>query len=104
MGLISLIVPVSARVNSNTVVFVSSSYGPIADSHLHMVNVPSSFSGECSQIGSIDLNEVPILRYPPGLEDLSVEQIKDERYMWMVTEFGTRMVFVTPLNDILPAR
>ena len=95
---------VSARIHNNTIVWVSSSYGPIADSHLHVVDVSSSFTGECSQLDSIDMNEVPILRYPPGLEDLSVEQINDERYMWMVTEFGTRMVFVTSLKDILPAR
>lgn len=93
---------VSARVGNNTIVWVSSSYGPIANSHLHVVNASSSFIGECPEMNGIVLDEVPILQFPPGLEDLHIEQTEDARYMWMTTEFGTRMVFATPLDRLLP--
>jgi len=90
----------SARVGNSTIVWVSSSYGPIADSHLHVVNTSSSFTGVCPEIDNIVLGEVPILRFPPGLEDLHIEQTEDCRYMWMATEFGTRRIFATPLDHL----
>ena len=95
---------VSARVDNNTIVWVSSSYGPIAESHLHVVNM-SSIASKCMQSHQTDyfaeLDQITIFRYPPGLEDLHIEQLSDERFMWMNTEFGTRMVFATALMDII---
>jgi len=92
---------VSASVANSTIVWVSSSYGPIADSHLHVVNASTSFTGECPYM-DIDLDRVPIFKFPPGLEDLHIETANDERYMWMVTEFGTRRVFATQVDNFLP--
>jgi hypothetical protein len=96
----------SARIGNDTILWVSSSYGPIADSHLHVINMTSTFTGEClrsQQLDDIvDMMKVTIFRYPPGLEDLHIEQFDGVRYMWMVTEFGTRTVFATSLVDILP--
>ena len=83
----------SATVGGSTVVWTSSSYGPIGDSHLHVVRAPPS--------STIDLvkEEVIIFRFPPGLEDLHIERwTAGDRYMWMVTEFGTRRVFATRLE------
>jgi hypothetical protein len=83
----------SATVGGSTVVWTSSSYGPIGDSHLHVVRAPPS--------STIDLvkEEVNIFRFPPGLEDLHIERwTAGDRYMWMVTEFGTRRVFATRLE------
>ncbi|KAL7541002.1 hypothetical protein ACHAXR_010545 [Thalassiosira sp. AJA248-18] len=94
---------VSARVGNNTLVWVSSSYGPIGDSHLHLVNASSSECPQMSLDGSV-LDEVAVLRYPPGLEDLHIERMKEMRYMWMTIEFGTRRVFATPLDNLLPLR
>ena len=92
---------VSAKVDNATIVWVSSSYGPIADSHLHVVHAMPSFTGECPVIDDIVLDEVPIFRFPPGLEDLHIEQTEGKRFMWTVTEFGTRMVFATALEKLL---
>ena len=93
---------VSASVGNGTIIWISSSYGPIADSHLHVVNASSSFIEECPQIVDIALDEIPIFQYPPGLEDLHIEQTSNARLMWMITEFGTRRVFATQLDDLLP--
>ena len=94
---------VSARVGNDTIVWVSSSYGPIAESHLHVVNM-SAFASKCIESQSTNsfsvLDQVTIYRYPPGLEDLHIEQLNDDRFMWMNTEFGTRMVFAASLLDI----
>ena len=92
---------VSASVGNGTIIWISSSYGPIADSHLHVVNASSSFIGECPQM-DFALDEIPIFQFPPGLEDLHIEQTTNERLMWMVTEFGTRRVFATHLDALLP--
>lgn len=89
---------VSARVDNSTIVWVSSSYGPIADSHLHVVRAPTSFNGECP---GVNLDEVSIFQFPPGLEDLHIEETEVRRYMWMATEFGTRMVLSTPIQNLL---
>jgi len=86
--------------SSKFILWIVSSYGPYADSHLHIVSgfdplscTDHSFAGE--------LSDMKTLHYPPGLEDLHIEENnKDERYMWMVTEFGTRMVFSTSLETL----
>ena len=95
----------SLKFNNRTLIFISSSYGPIADSHLHVVNMSSTFIDECSQsqhMNDFDLSKVRIYNYPPGLEDLHKEHLEEQGlYIWMVTEFGTRMVISTLLNDII---
>ena len=86
----------SATVGGSRFVWTSSSYGPIGDSHLHVVRAPPS--------STIDLvaEEVKVYRFPPGLEDLHIEpRTADDRYMWTVTEFGTRRVFATRLEYLL---
>lgn len=99
---------VSAEINGDMFVFVSSSYGPMANSHLHLINVSSSsslFTGDCSNDTQLDdsiieLSNVYTYLYPPGLEDLHIESLNSERFMWMNTEFGKRMVFSAQLEDI----
>ena len=90
----------SAIVNNVTRVWVSSSYGPIADSHLHVVDVAPNATLDC--LGASDIvhvvEDATIFRYPPGLEDLHIEQLSADRYMWMLTEFEPRMVFATSLS------
>lgn len=94
----------SARVDSDTIVWISSSYGPMADSHLHVVNM-TNFTGECPSKQSdddlVDLDGVTIYNFPPGLEDLHIELFEENRFMWMTTEFGTRMVFASSLSNLL---
>jgi len=83
----------SVTVSDATVVWISSSYG-----HLHAVCAP------LARPASVDLvkEEVNIFRFPPGLEDLHIERwTVGDRYMWMVTEFGTRRVFATRLEYLL---
>jgi hypothetical protein len=95
---------VSAIVGDFAVVWVSSCYGPIGDSHLHLVRSHILAGGGRSGGGAIDLvaDEVKIFRFPPGLEDLYIERrTADDRYMWMVTEFGTRRVLATRLEYLL---
>eukprot|EP00578_Thalassiosira_sp_NH16_P002906 CAMPEP_0181136592 /NCGR_PEP_ID=MMETSP1071-20121207/33257_1 /TAXON_ID=35127 /ORGANISM="Thalassiosira sp., Strain NH16" /LENGTH=338 /DNA_ID=CAMNT_0023223295 /DNA_START=385 /DNA_END=1402 /DNA_ORIENTATION=+ len=92
---------VSATVGNSTIVWVSSSYGAIAHSHLHIVNASTPFERGCLG-GDIVLDDVPVLRFPAGLEDLHIEESEDKRYIWMTTEFGTRVVFATQLVDLLP--
>jgi hypothetical protein len=93
----------SAIVNNVTRVWVSSSYGPIADSHLHVVDVAPNATLDC--LGASDIvhvvEDATIFRYPPGLEDLHIEQLSADRYMWMLTEFEPRLVFATTLSLIL---
>ncbi|KAL3823159.1 hypothetical protein ACHAXA_010415 [Cyclostephanos tholiformis] len=94
----------SAIVGNATVVWISSSYGPIGDSHLHVVRDPLVRGGHLPDC-AVDLvmEDVKIFRLPPGLEDLHIERrTGDNRYMWMVTEFGTRRVFATRLEYLLP--
>jgi hypothetical protein len=67
----------SATVGGSTVVWTSSSYGPIGDSHLHVVRAPPS--------STIDLvkEKVNVFRFPPGLEDLHIERwTAGYGYMW----------------------
>lgn len=90
----------SARVDDSRVIWVSSSYGPIAKSHLHVITAPASFTGQCPGIEA-NLEQVFILDFPPGLEDLHIEESKGGRGMWSLTEFGTRKVFVTPIQHLL---
>ena len=96
----------SVKINGDTFVFVSSSYGPIADSHLHVIHMSSSFPGnDCSNDTQLDdiveLRKVNVYSFPPGLEDLHIESSGVERYIWMNTEFGKRMVFSTHLDDVV---
>ena len=93
----------SATVDNATVIWVSSSYGPIGDSHLHVVRAPLVKGGHLPGDGmDLVLGDVKIFRFPPGLEDLHIERrTSDQRYMWMVTEFGTRRVFATRLEYLL---
>jgi hypothetical protein len=77
---------------------------PIGGSHLHLVRSPVLAGGGRPGGGAIDLvaDEVKIFRFPPGLEDLHIERrTADDRYMWMVTEFGTRRVLATRLLEYL---
>ena len=94
---------VSASIYNSTIIWVSSSYGPIANSHLHVVNASTSFTGDCP---NIDLNkdEVQIFQFPPGLEDLHIETAatNDDKNIWMITEFGARRVFKAQVNNFLP--
>ena len=93
----------SAFVNNATQVWVSSSYGSIAASHLHVVEISPNSTLEC--LGANDnvrVEDATLFRFPPGLEDLHIEQLSEaERYMWMLTEFEQRMVFATNLGLIL---
>ncbi|KAL7555098.1 hypothetical protein ACHAWF_018710 [Thalassiosira exigua] len=91
----------SAKVGTDTIIWVSSSYGPLGESHLHVVRASSAVNYECP-LNDIDLESVRILSFPPGLEDLHIEQTERGRYLWSVTEFGTRMVLSTPLENLLP--
>ena len=94
---------VSAKINNSTIIWISSSYGPIANSHLHVVNASTSFTGDCP---NIDLNkdEVQTFQFPPGLEDLHIETTatNDDKNIWMITEFGARRVFTAQVNNFLP--
>ncbi|KAL7431661.1 hypothetical protein ACHAXH_003598 [Discostella pseudostelligera] len=86
----------SAIVDNVTRVWVSSSYGAVADSHLHVVDISPSSTLDCLGAGDIlQVGDATILRFPPGLEDLHIEQSESDRYMWMLTEFEQRMVFAT---------
>jgi len=94
---------VSASINNSTIIWISSSYGPIANSHLHVVNASTSFTGDCPNI-DINKDEVQIFQFPPGLEDLHIETAatNDDKNIWMITEFGTRRVFTAQVNTFLP--
>ena len=91
----------SAKFDNASMIWTSSSYGPISNSHLHVVNVSSSFTpADCPKI---DMDNVTTYILPPGLEDLHIEQTQDgRRFMWMLTEFGKRRVFMSPLEHLLP--
>ena len=87
---------VSAQLSDNTTtLIVASSYGPYADSHLHIVN---NFDRLACKMPSDSVTE----HFPAGLEDLhiAVDPKSQSRFLWALTEFGTRMVFVTPLTAL----
>lgn len=89
----------SVNVGNGTILWVSSSYGPVAQSHLHVVQMPTD--GECPDIIEM-ISGMPIFRLPPGLEDLHIEQqIDGSHHLWMNTEFGTRMIFANKIDDLL---
>ena len=85
--------------NNGTTLIVSCSYGPYADSHLHIVRNFDRRSCKAAMGG------FKTLHYPAGLEDLHIEDdLKSNqplRRLWGLTEFGTRMVFVTELDALL---
>jgi hypothetical protein len=87
----------SAIVGNLTRIWVSSSYGPVGDSHLHVVRISPSSTLECR----LDVQDITTFHFPPGLEDLHIEHTHRERNMWMATEFGPRMVFSTKLRLLL---
>jgi hypothetical protein len=91
----------SARVGKNTVIWVSSSYGGVGSSHLHMITTNILDSSACPDVDLSSSNSVATHRFLPGLEDLHIEQTGNGRYLWSLTEFGTRMVFATAINDLL---
>ena len=88
---------VSVSTNDTTTLLVSSSYGPYADSHLHIVR---NFDRRSCKMAEGDFQT---LHYPAGLEDLHVQEDSKNkhRYLWGLTEFGTRMVFAIPLDALL---
>ena len=65
---------VSAEINGDMFVFVSSSYGPMANSHLHMINVSSSFPGHCSNDMQLDDSIIELSTSTPTriLPDLKI--------------------------------
>ncbi|KAL3760078.1 hypothetical protein ACHAWU_006626 [Discostella pseudostelligera] len=92
----------SAIVGNMTRVWVSSSYGAGADSHLHVIDISPLSKLEC--LGAHDIvrvEDATIFRFPPGLEDLHIKQSEADRFMWMLTEFEQRIVFATKLGLIL---
>ena len=58
-------------------------------------------SSACPDVDLSSSNSVATHRFLPGLEDLHIEQTGNGRYLWSLTEFGTRMVFATAINDLL---
>ena len=89
---------VSAQMDDNTTtLIIASSYGPYADSHLHIIH---DFDRAACKMPSDGLD---ILHYPAGMEDLHIEvdPKSQGRNLWALTEFGNRMVFVTPLTALL---
>ena len=87
---------VSAQIADNTTtLIIASSYGPYAVSHLHIVN---NFDRLACKMPSDSVTE----HFPAGLEDLhiAVDPKSQSRFLWALTEFGTRMVFVTPLTAL----
>lgn len=88
---------VSAQIDGNTTtVIIASSYGHYADSHLHIVRNFDRLACKMSSDG------FDTLHYPAGLEDLHIEvdPKSQGRNLWALTEFGARMVFVTPLTAL----
>ena len=88
---------VSVSTDDTTTLLISSSYGPYADSHLHIVR---NFDRRSCKMAEGDFQT---LHYPAGLEDLHVQEDSKNkhRYLWGLTEFGTRMVFAIPLDALL---
>jgi hypothetical protein len=92
---------VSLSVQNETVIWVSSSYGAVFDSHLHSFRT-APFDGSCPSV-DLGLTKVTTYIFPPGLEDLHIEErMSPQRsFMWLQTEFGTRRVFALPLDELL---
>ncbi|KAL9188068.1 LOW QUALITY PROTEIN: hypothetical protein ACHAXT_006446 [Thalassiosira profunda] len=94
----------SSRVGNDTFLWIVSSYGPVAGSHLHVVKA-TAYSGDCPGIDGAALDKVTTFQFAPGLEDLHVERdvfFDYDQFLWMLTEFGERMVFMTLLDRLLP--
>ena len=89
---------VSVKNHDKTVIWTSSSYGAVLNSHLHTCRTTQPIDRECPEI----LEQNTYL-FPPGLEDLHIEDTISprNRFMWMQTEFGTRQVFAVPLGQLL---
>lgn len=88
---------VSVSTNDTTTLLTSSSYGPYADSHLHIVR---DFDRRSCKMAE---GNFQTLHYPAGLEDLHIQEDSKSkrRYLWGLTEFGTRMLFAIPLDALL---
>ncbi|KAL7445903.1 hypothetical protein ACHAXM_011722 [Skeletonema potamos] len=91
---------VSLNWRDTTVTWVSSSYGAVSNSHLHTFR-SSPFDG-CPDV-ELGATKVNTYLFPPGLEDLHVEETTSpkERIMWLQTEFGVRQVFAVALGQLL---
>jgi hypothetical protein len=95
-----------------TVTWVSSSYGAVSNSHLHTFTT-QPFGGGCPNVDlaatglpkflHLGTTKVVTYLFPPGLEDLHLEETKSpkRRLMWMQTEFGVRKVFTVPLGQLM---
>eukprot|EP00984_Skeletonema_dohrnii_P005936 scaffold2109_cov111-Skeletonema_dohrnii-CCMP3373.AAC.1 len=92
---------VSLNWEDTTVIWTSSSYGAVSNSHLHEFRT-APFGEGCPDV---DLGAAKVSTYllPPGLEDLHIEEAKSSnaRFMWMQTEFGVRQVFTVPIKQLL---
>ncbi|KAK1737632.1 hypothetical protein QTG54_011918 [Skeletonema marinoi] len=92
---------VSLNWEDTTVIWTSSSYGAVSNSHLHAFRT-APFGEGCPDV---DLGATKVNTYllPPGLEDLHIEEAKSSnaRFMWMQTEFGVRQVFTVPIKQLL---
>lgn len=91
---------VSLNWEDMTVVWTSSSYGAVSNSHLHAFRT-APFGKGCPDVdlGATTTKYI----FPPGLEDLHIEEAINSkaRFMWMQTEFGTRQVFAVPIGQLL---
>jgi hypothetical protein len=92
---------VSLNWRDTTVTWVSSSYGAVSNSHLHIFRT-TPFDGGCPDV-EVGATKVNAYLFPPGLEDLHIEETKSPRVrlMWLQTEFGVRQVFAIPLGQLL---
>ncbi len=93
---------VSMNWENKTVVWTSSSYGAVSNSHLHTFKT-TPFGKGCP---NIDLGAAKVTTYllPAGLEDLHIEEANNSskaRFMWMQTEFGVRQVFAVTISQLL---
>mmetsp|Transcript_8700 Transcript_8700/g.14289 ORF Transcript_8700/g.14289 Transcript_8700/m.14289 type:complete len:477 (+) Transcript_8700:37-1467(+) len=93
---------VSLNWEDTTVVWTSSSYGAVSNSHLHTFRA-TPFGKGCPNIDLEEATKVNTNLFPPGLEDLHIEEAtrSKARFMWMQTEFGVRQVFAVPIGQLL---
>lgn len=92
---------VSMNWENTTVVWTSSSYGAVSNSHLHSFKI-TPFGKGCPNI-NLGAAKVTTNLFPPGLEDLHIEEANGSkaRLMWMQTEFGVRQVFAVTISQLL---
>ncbi|HLV42383.1 MAG TPA: T9SS type A sorting domain-containing protein [Brumimicrobium sp.] len=94
--------------NSNEkMIWTSTSYGRTNTSHLYATTYnrnPNNTSGQIVDTTALDFNTY---LFPPGLNDLYLEENKDT--LWTLTEFGSnqgtdnnRLVFTLAVADVMP--